>query len=182
MSRRPRHRVPVAIATLAGAAVVIAIAIAAVIVGPAIWQASTTRLADRDTSVTLTAAGATAEIPVAAGWSYSTPPFDDSRLTVHSLDGAMSVEFMVTADAGAEEAARALGGEVTAFDTEPIGQAEVVHARARDRTAVAGAVVAARTAATGTAYAPAVFDAGAGLGARGGGAVPGGIVYHGPTG
>lgn len=180
MSRRPRHRVPVAIATLAAAAVVIAIA--AVIVGPAIWQAATTRLADRDTSMTLTAAGATAEIPVAAGWSYSTPPFGESRVTLHSADGAMTVQFQVTADGGAEEAARALGGEVTAFDTEPIGQAEVVHARTRDRAAVAGAVAAARSAATGTAYAPAVFDAGAGLGARGGGAVPGGIVYHGPTG
>lgn len=106
MSRHPRHRVPVAIATLAGAAVVIAIAIAAVIVGPAIWQASTTRLADTDTTVTLTASGATAEIPVAAGWSYSTPPFGESRVILHSPDGVTTVQFQVTADAGAEEAAR----------------------------------------------------------------------------
>lgn len=141
MSRRPRHRVAVAIATLAGAAVVIAIAIAALTVGPAIWQAATTRLADRDTTMTLTTAGATAEIPVAAGWSYSAPPFDESRVTLHSPDGVMSIQFQVTPDAGAEEAARALGGEVTAFDTEPIGAAQVVHARTRDRTAVAGAVV-----------------------------------------
>ncbi len=141
MSRRPRHRLPIVVATIAGATVAVATAIAALTVGPAIWQAATTRLADIDTTVTLTASGATATIPVAAGWSYSTPLFDDSRLTVHSPDGAMSVEFMVTADAGAEDAARALGGEITAFDTEPIGQAEVVHARTRDRAAVAGAVV-----------------------------------------
>ncbi len=159
----------------------VATAIAALTVGPAIWQASTTRLADRDTSMTLTASGATAEIPVAAGWSYSTPPFGESRVTLHSPDGVMTVQFQVTADAGAEEAARALGGEVTAFDTEPIGQAEVVHARTRShRRGRCRRRRPQRGDRNGVR--PAVFDAGAGLGARGGGAVPGGIVYHGPTG
>lgn len=141
----PRSRLPVIVAVLATVLVLAAIGIAALTVGPAVWAAATTERVPADTTVTLETEGASASIPVAAGWSYNHPPFDRSRLTLRSPDGAMSIDFALVpgaGDADAEAAARDLvSEEVGLFDREPIGASSVVHARSADGTVLVGAVV-----------------------------------------
>lgn len=141
----PRSRTPLIVALVAAVVVVAAIGLAALTVGPAVWAAATTERVTADTTVTLQTEGASATIPVEAGWSYHHPPFDRSRMTMRSPDGAMTIDFVVVADEGdtdAEQAASDLVSEdVGAFDREPIGSSSVVHARTTDGAVLVGAVV-----------------------------------------
>ncbi|MGB4778815.1 hypothetical protein [Microbacterium sp.] len=136
-----RHRTPVIVASAAAAVIIIAVVISVFTVGPDIWAAATIRVAEDDESVTLTESESTVTVPVDRDWSYSTSPFDESRATLHSPDGVMTIEFDVGSSLEPDAAARALAGDVAVFDHESIGRAGVIHGRTADGEALAGALV-----------------------------------------
>lgn len=135
-------RWPLAIAIVSSVAFVAVLVIVGLIVAPQIIRAAATEVSDGDTQVTLTAAGASATIPVDDGWSYVVGPFDETTALLRSPNGAMSIEFAAASGSDPEAAVRAMvATTLTPFDSEPVGDATVVHARLVGEDALAGAVV-----------------------------------------
>jgi len=155
MSRRtaPRRIWGVAI----GIAVLAVVTVVGIAVVPQVWSSARGESVESDTSVTVTTAGATAQIPLTASWSYRPALWDPSRMTLRSPDGLMSIDLQLTSDVDPAEAARtAANAPIDAFDTEPVGTMTLLHARSDDDTIVGaltdGADVLTFVSTSTTAY------------------------------
>ena len=116
---------------------VLAVVAAAIVVVPQARSSFAGEPVEVGTPVTVTTAGVTAEIPLTAGWSYRPALWDESRVTLRSPDGRMSIDLQLAVDVDPAEAARAAAGApIDAFDTEPLGEATLLHARLGDDTLV----------------------------------------------
>lgn len=152
-----RARASVVGATVAGAFLVAAIGVATVTVGPTIWSVATAEVSGVDTTLTLDAEGASASVPLDAGWSFSRALFDDTRATLRSPDGVMTLQVHLLVEADPEAAAAQTVPNVV-FDSEPVGSVTVLHARTDARSTV-GAVVEEGAVLAFTSTAPETYDA-----------------------
>lgn len=135
-------RFPLVITILSSVAIVAVLAVVGVLVAPQVIRAAATEVSDGDAVMTVSAPGASATIPAPEGWSFATGPFDDATALLRSPNGAMSIEFTAASGTDAEAAVRGVvGSALTPFDSEPVGEATVVHARIVGQDAIAGAVV-----------------------------------------
>lgn len=129
----------------------IAIAIALVVAGvgvlawfvvPPVVASATTRVVAADETLTLTSGGASATVPVAAGWRVRPAWNDGSRVTIGSPDGELTLRLALTpaSDAATTLTAMApgpLGPEVR----EPDGDGrELVHARTESGDSLVGSL------------------------------------------
>ena len=153
-----RARASVVGATVAGAFLVAAIGVATVTVGPTIWSVATAEVSGVDTTLTLDAEGASASVPLDAGWSFSRALFDDTRATLRSPDGVMTLQVHLWVEADPEAAAAAQTVPNVVFDSEPVGSVTVLHARTDARSTV-GAVVEEGAVLAFTSTAPETYDA-----------------------
>jgi hypothetical protein len=130
------------IAIVSSLLIVGVLVIVGLVVAPQIIRAAATEVSNGDARVTVTSTGASATIPVDDGWSYVVGPFDKGTALLRSPDGALSIEFVAASGSDPEAAVRAVvGSALTPFDSEPVGDATVVHARVVGQDAIAGAVV-----------------------------------------
>ena len=120
-----------------GLAVLAVLTVVGIVIVPQVRNSMVGTAAEGDSAVTVTTAGVTAEIPLTMGWSYRPALWDESRVTLRSPDGWMSIELHLTSDVDPADSARAVAGvTIDVFDTEPLGGMTLVHARVDDATLV----------------------------------------------
>lgn len=133
--------------------------IAGFLFGPQVLRSVSGEVVQGDAPVTVTTAGATAEIPLAHGWSFRPALWDQSRVTLRSPDGHMSIDLRLVRDVDAAESARAAtGAPIDSFDTEPVGDAMLLHAHTKG-DAVVGALTRGDDALTFVSTPSPAYDA-----------------------